>query len=569
MARVQKPSPTPTSASPDPARGATRSPASDPDRRAWLLLGIAVALLYGLGLGRVDLWAPDEPRYGAIAEELRSGRHGAAGWVLLHLNDEPYTQKPPLYFWLAAAAGAPGGRVDELAARLPSAVAGLVGVFLTAFIARVLVRDPRAALVAGGLLATSWRFVFTARRAQLDVLLTTLELVAIALFAWLEWRRGGVEHARRRPLAIAGLHGSLGLAALVKGPVAWLPLLIFAAYLAAQRRARSFRAIAPAWAWLLSLAPLGLWITAATALAPSGFAREAVGENVFGRFFAGTSHARPIYYFLYQLPVEFLPWTLLLPFAAKPLLQAARIVAPRTNATGASGTSGDGQSDRDGSPATTRDRARFLLAWILVPFVFFSLSAGKRGLYLLPILPALAIAATLAGPLARSASESAIGAMGTTARAWRRLSIAIALVGVLELALFGLVWPGLDARKSPRPIAEAAARHSARDEAIGVYGLSPIEGGIAYYGDRRIASLRDEAALRDFLAAGGRLVVLRARHQAQIGARLGLQPLATFRSGDRQLVLAHGAAIDPRRSDPPRDSGERPQGSPVGTAGAS
>jgi len=355
----------------------------------------------------------------------------------------------------------------------------------------------------------------------------------------------------------------------VKGPVAWLPLLIFAAYLAAQRRARSFRAIAPAWAWLLSLAPLGLWITAATALAPSGFAREAVGENVFGRFFAGTSHARPIYYFLYQLPVEFLPWTLLLPFAAKPLLRAARIVAPRANATGASGTSGDGQSDRDGSPATTRDRARFLLAWILVPFVFFSLSAGKRGLYLLPILPALAIAATLAGPLARSASESAIGAMGTTARAWRRLSIAIALVGVLELALFGLVWPGLDARKSPRPIAEAAARHSARDEAIGVYGLSPIEGGIAYYGDRRIASLRDEAALRDFLAAGGRLVVLRARHQAQIGARLGLQPLATFRSGDRQLVLAHGAAIDPRRSDPPRDSGERPQGSPVGTAGAS
>jgi 4-amino-4-deoxy-L-arabinose transferase-like glycosyltransferase len=85
----------------------------------------ATALIAFTRLGATDLWAPDEPRYGQVAEELRSFEQGALGLVLPHLNGEAYTQKPPLYFWLAALAGAPGGRVSEFSARLPSALAGI------------------------------------------------------------------------------------------------------------------------------------------------------------------------------------------------------------------------------------------------------------------------------------------------------------------------------------------------------------------------------------------------------------------------------------------------------------
>ncbi len=49
---------------------------------------------------------------------------------MLHLNGEVYSQKPPLYFWLAALAGAPANRVSEIAARLPSALSGLALVWL-------------------------------------------------------------------------------------------------------------------------------------------------------------------------------------------------------------------------------------------------------------------------------------------------------------------------------------------------------------------------------------------------------------------------------------------------------
>ena len=98
-------------------------------RERWLVL-VASALLLLPGLGRVGLWAPDEPRYAQVAEELRSFVHGPSGLVVLHLNGRVYDQKPPLYFWAAALAGLPGGRVTEEAARLPSAL-GTGGWFFT------------------------------------------------------------------------------------------------------------------------------------------------------------------------------------------------------------------------------------------------------------------------------------------------------------------------------------------------------------------------------------------------------------------------------------------------------
>ena len=145
-------------------------------RRAALALLFAAALLLLTGLGATDLWAPDEPRYAHIAEELRSLRHGAQGLVVLHLNGEVYTQKPPAYFWLAAAAGAPLGRVTETAARLPSALAGISLVLLTFSFGRRLFGNG-AGLLGAALLLTSFDFAWLARRAQLELLRALFETV--------------------------------------------------------------------------------------------------------------------------------------------------------------------------------------------------------------------------------------------------------------------------------------------------------------------------------------------------------------------------------------------------------
>ncbi|HIF95041.1 MAG: glycosyltransferase family 39 protein [Myxococcales bacterium] len=501
--------------------------ASRSSRRAFLILLLATALLYGTGLGGRDFWAPDEPRYGAIAEEIRSFRHGASGLVLLHLNGAPYTQKPPLYFWLAAAFGVPSDRVHEIAARLPSALAGVFCVGLTAWIGQLVFRPRLPTILAAGVLATSFRFVFTARRAQLDVLLTGFELAAIAIFLFLEFRRGGIENARRNPLAIAGLHACLGAAALTKGPVGWLPLLVFAAYLGWEGRLRGMRAILPVWSHGLSLAPILVWFLAANSLAPPGFAEVAVGENLIGRFFSGTSHARPFYYFILQLPLNFMPWTLLLPFAVTKLWRSSR--TPETQVLPISSPPAQ-RTDF----LVQRPVARFLIVWIVVPFVFFSLSAGKRGVYLLPIFPALAIVSVMA--LERA---SASGSFSTTSL--RRLGQILVLVAGIEFALVTIALPLLNNEKSPRPIAEAAARRSKPGESIGVFGLRALEGGIAYYGERTVVSLRDESALRDFLDRGGRFVILRDRQLGALAAEFDLHAAERFRGGRRRLALAERA----------------------------
>jgi len=511
-------------------------PQALPPRATALLLALAAGLLL-FRLGAVPLLGPDEPRYAAIAEELRTGRHGAGGLLLLHLNDEPYSQKPPLYFWLAATLGLVTGRVDELAARLPSALAGVVCVAATFWIAR-LVRLPASfALLAAGLLATSFRFAATARRAQLDVLLCAWELLAIGIFLFLETRRGGVDGARRHPALLVGLHTALGAAALVKGPVGWLPLLVFAVYLAWEGRIAAFRRLVPLWAWLFSIAPLALWIGAATALAPDGFTRDAVGTNVFARFFSGSSHARPFYYYAYQLPLDFMPWTLLLPAAVATLARAAR---PTGGAT----------DEAARAPASTRERlsdgaiARFLVCWILVPLAFFSLSAGKRGLYLLPIFPALALACAL------GVSRAAGSASSDRSRA-RALAWAISAVAIVELAGFVFVLPRLDPEKSPRPIARAIAAHTRPDEIVALYGLRPLAGAIPYYGHRRVRSIESEAQARQFLAGEGRMILMRAGDLDRLGPPLDLTVVERFRSGRRELVLTQMAADAPARSTAP------------------
>lgn len=492
---------------------APAAPAPDlPSGRSLLLLALACLVFFCTGLGSLDLWAPDEPRYAAIAEELRSGRHGARGLVLLHLNDAPYDQKPPLYFWLAAAFGSVTGRVDEVAARLPSALAGVASVVATFVFARMLRLPPASGWLAAGLLATSFRFAFSARRVQLDVLLCAFELAAIGVFLLLETRRGGIESAGRHAGWIAVFHAALGAAALVKGPVGWLPLLVLAVWLAWEGRLAALRPLTPAWAWLLSLGPVALWIAAATALAPEGFVRDAVATNVFARFFAGSSHARPFYYFLHQLPLDTLPWSPLWLAALPALVRACRAH----------------------TPSHERATARLLASWIGVAFLFFSLSAGKRGLYLLPIHPALALVTA--------------GFFATTATRSRALARAIPFVALVELAAALLVLPGLDPEKSPRPIAEAIARHSAPRERVGLFGLRPLEGAIPYYGGPPVASLGDEASVARFLAEGGRLILLRERSVASLGTRVALEPVDRFRSGRRALVLAR-ARLEPHEPE--------------------
>src|SRR5437667_451151 len=118
-----------------------------PPRGTALLLALAAALL-AFRLGAVPLLGPDEPRYVRVAIEMQR----AGEWVRPTLQGEVWLEKPPLYYWLAGAAFRILGET-ETAARLPSVLAGLALVGVTALVGTRLFGR------AAGLRDQGWQFV--------------------------------------------------------------------------------------------------------------------------------------------------------------------------------------------------------------------------------------------------------------------------------------------------------------------------------------------------------------------------------------------------------------------------
>jgi 4-amino-4-deoxy-L-arabinose transferase-like glycosyltransferase len=380
------------------------------------------------------------------------------------------------------------------------------------------------------------------------------------------------------------MHAALGLAVLTKGPVGFLvPLLVILTTLGLGRKLRSLPGLLPPWALLLSLGPGLAWLLCVVSLTPPGYLEEAVGENVFGRFFAGTSHARPFYYYLYQLPADFLPWTLLLPAVY----------------TVARGSIFSRTEERAGSASAWT----FLLAWVGASFVFFSLSGGKRGLYLLPAFPPLALLcadawlrsfgkkgevprplvwalaamaillalAGLTGVLAplRSPQDVASGLLvagglavlaivGVAVLGWHRTAgvhsrvwIPVAAVFAIELAIFLLVLPAFDESKSSRSMAVAAAEVAGPDGEIGLMGQRALAGGLVYYGGRPVAQLSTPADVGNFLASGGRAVVVRAHHLDWLRTAVRVEVQGSFREGRRAVLVVSPAPSAGSQSQAP------------------
>jgi 4-amino-4-deoxy-L-arabinose transferase-like glycosyltransferase len=468
----------------------------------------AAALLLLVGLGATDFWEPDEPRHGQIAEEMRELRHGAAQLVLPRLNDEVYTQKPPLYYWLAALAGLPGGRVSEGAARLPSALAGIGVVLLLCRLGRDAF-GAGAGPAAAGVLVTLPAFVDLSRSARPDALLTFFVTAAL-LFAW-RLDRGLGSAPRNRGL----LHLALGLGLLTKGPVALLlPLLGLLAYLAWERRLGELRRFVSAPALALSVAPVAAWLALAAALAPPGFLREAIGDNVVLRFAAGTEHERPFFYYLGVLPLVFLPWTLAWPLALR---------SGRGALAGRSGPD-------------SRSAERFLLAFLAAGFLLLSISRGKRDAYLMPLFPALAL---LVG--------AALDGWWRASARGPRLRQAVAALFVAALAgqlVFHSLWlPSLDDSRSIRGAALAAAAIAPQGTPIAVMRNGALVGGVAYYAGRPVAQVGSEKALRRFLEAGGRAILLEGTHIGEVQQVAAIEvAFQQVVNGDEILVVVPAGA---------------------------
>ena len=98
-----------------------------------LMLAICF-LLFFRGIGETEFYDKQEAREALVIWEI----HNSGNWILPLRNGEEIPAKPPFYHWLGAMLSSVVGRVDELSARLPSALLGTLGVLVTYAVGAVL-----------------------------------------------------------------------------------------------------------------------------------------------------------------------------------------------------------------------------------------------------------------------------------------------------------------------------------------------------------------------------------------------------------------------------------------------
>ena len=229
-------------------------------------------------LGAPGLMDPDEGRYAEIAREMLVLKD----WLVPHLNLFPYLEKPPLVYWLTALSFKALG-YNELAARLPSAVSALGGLFLAYALGRVM-WGPAAAFLGATVLATCSGYVALGRLLTLDMTLAFLVNLGIGL--------GYLALRQQQPRLWPWAYAALALAVLTKGPVALiLAGLVWGLWVLIQRR--PWKSLIPQpWSWLLLAVLVLPWFAYLQWRLPEYF-RFFILEQNFGRFLTPAIHPQP------------------------------------------------------------------------------------------------------------------------------------------------------------------------------------------------------------------------------------------------------------------------------------
>src|ERR1019366_8438837 len=143
---------------------------------ARLLIIIALAAPWFALMGERPLFNPDEGRYAEIPREMLA----SGNWLVPHLNNLVYIEKPPLQYWATALAYELFG-TNVWAARLYTGLCGLFTVFVTAALARRL-WGSAVARRAAIMLATSLALLVMSQQLTLDMSLTFFTTLTLAAF---------------------------------------------------------------------------------------------------------------------------------------------------------------------------------------------------------------------------------------------------------------------------------------------------------------------------------------------------------------------------------------------------
>jgi len=326
------------------------------------------ALLVGAAFqGSRGLFESTEGRYALCAREMSdSGR-----WCEPTLLEQPHWTKPPLAYWTMIAGIRLFGR-NAWGARAFNVVAFALTAVLVAGIAGAMLDDPRAALAAGVIYATSPYPAGIAASLNTDTVLALWEALAVYCF----WRMRRAAGPRKEGLWNAAFWVALGLAFMTKGPPGLAPLVpVIIYHLIACRRGGACPPVFRLSGVLLFLVVGGWWYVWVSWRHP-GLLSYFLGQEVVARVATDRFHRNPEWYrpFTMYLPClllggGFWSWYLWKELSRKRVWTRAFWTDLLRRA----------------------EPPLFLAAWLVPPLLIFSVSRSRMLTYVLPLFVPLTL----------------------------------------------------------------------------------------------------------------------------------------------------------------------------------